>query len=142
MTVRNSVKYPVYYGHIHNHFARIMLSVFPYMLSFTRLGPTLVRLGLAAVFLFWTYRSLRGRASTNARLIGLFEGVVGGLILIGLWTQVAALLAAVDLIIRIVGRVRNRAFLTDGVNYYVLLLLIALSLVVTGPGFFAFDLPL
>ena len=62
------------------------------------------------------------------------------LLVIGLWTQVAALINAVILIIKIAFKYHEKKLLTDGVNYYILLLVIALSIILTGAGAFAFDL--
>ena len=75
-------------------------------------------------------------------VLGIIEGVAGILLVIGLWTQVAALVVFVDLVIRLVERIMKKAFLTDGVNYYLVLLVMAISLMVTGAGWIAFDLPL
>ena len=72
----------------------------------------------------------------------MIEGVAGILMLIGLWTQGAALVIIVDLIIRLVAKIKSRSFLTDGVNYYLFMLVIAISLLLTGPGILSFDLPL
>jgi uncharacterized membrane protein YphA (DoxX/SURF4 family) len=78
----------------------------------------------------------------DQKAIGIIEGVAGILLVIGLWTQVAALVVFVDLVIRLVERIMKKAFLTDGVNYYLVLLVMAISLMVTGAGWIAFDLPL
>ena len=119
------------------------LSLFPYLLSWSQLSPVLIRLALGFIFIFWSYRGLRGKdVSTGMNAVAGIECVAGVLLIIGLWTQAAALVAAIDLVIRLIERIRNKAFLTDGVNYYLLLLVMALSLMTTGPGFWAFDLPL
>jgi len=76
------------------------------------------------------------------KLVGLVEAIAGVLMVIGLWTQLAALVAGIDLVVRIGGRIKARAFLTDGVNYYVVLLVLAISLMVLGAGKMAFDLPI
>ncbi|MDE1940495.1 MAG: hypothetical protein KGI66_00005 [Patescibacteria group bacterium] len=120
-----------------------MLSAFPYLLSFERLGPTLIRLSLGAVFAFWAYRAVKEKSANNqSKALGILEGIAGLMLIAGFLTQIAALFAAIDLVVRLVGRARNRALLTDGVNYYLILLVMAISLLVTGAGFFAFDLPL
>jgi uncharacterized membrane protein YphA (DoxX/SURF4 family) len=59
-----------------------------------------------------------------------------------LWTQLAALLNAVILVIKLGIKAREKKLLSDGINYYILLLAMAVSLLFTGPGLFAFDLPL
>jgi len=98
---------------------------------------------LGAIFLFWAYRTLfRPESTINSKAVGLIEGVAGVLLIVGLWTQVAALVALIDFIVRLIGKIMRKAFLTDGVNYYLVLLVLALSLIVTGAGWLAFDLPL
>ena len=119
------------------------LSLFPRLLDYGQVAPFIIRITLAAVLLHWSYRALKNApASAGSKSAGLLEAAVGILLLIGLWTQAAALIAGVDLVIRLIGRVSNRAFLTDGVNYYLILLVLALSLIVTGAGWLAFDLHL
>lgn len=131
-----------------------MLSLFPSLLSYQQLSPFIVRVTLGAVFVFWAYRTFRNKngnlfaasaltsSPVNMKIIAIVEAAAGILLVVGLWTQVAALVAAIDLLIRLIERVKNRAFLTDGVNYYLILLVMALSLLVTGAGRLAFDLPL
>lgn len=124
-----------------------MLSIFPSLLTYEQISPFLIRLSLGAVFLFWAYRSLRANKSSNdtslnKKIIQIIEGLLGIMLIIGLWTQLVALIVLIDLIVRLIDRIRGKAFLTDGVNYYLLLLIMAISLLVTGAGFFAFDMPL
>ena len=49
---------------------------------------------------------------------------------------------SVIIVVKLSKKVKDRAFLTDGVNYYIILLVLAISLLFSGPGFLAFDLPL
>ena len=119
------------------------LSLFPTLFSWQLLAPTLDRLVLGVVLLHWAYREMRNtEASIHAKGLCLIEGLAGLFLLAGYFTQAAALIIAIDLVIRIIGRVQRKAFLTDGVNYYLILLVLAVSLLVTGPGFFALDFPL
>jgi len=121
-----------------------MLSVFPSLLSWQELSPLLIRLVLGAVLIHWAYRGLFRATSPSVYLkaLAVIEAIAGILIVLGLWTQVAAAAVAIDLVVRIVERVTKKAFLTDGVNYYLVLLVLALSLLVTGAGWWAFDLSL
>lgn len=119
------------------------LSVFPYLLSFQQLSPVLIRLVLGAAILFWSYKGLRTISQSSAKkAFDVLEGLVGLLLLVGLWTQVAALIAAVSLAFYIVQQIRTKTFLIHGVNYTLILLVLAISLLVTGPGWWAFDYPL
>ncbi|MDE2233157.1 MAG: hypothetical protein KGJ90_03400 [Patescibacteria group bacterium] len=103
----------------------------------------MIRIVLGFVFVFWAYRAFKHKgASTNMKILASAEAIAGILLVIGLYTQAAALFAALDLLVRLVDRIQKRAFLTDGVNYYLILLVMAVSLMFIGAGFFAFDLPL
>ncbi len=120
-----------------------MLSAFPYLLSYQQLSPVFIRLTLGAVMIYWAYKGLRDSTqSSTMKLMDSVEGLVGILLVIGLWTQVASLIAAVGFVVCIVQKIRTKTFLTSGVNYMLILLVLALSLLVTGPGWWAFDYPL
>ncbi len=120
-----------------------MLSVFPSLLSWQLVAPLIMRLALGAIFIHWAYRSFKNKnASAQKKAIGIVEGISGILLVIGLWTQVAALIAIVYLLVGIYHKISKKAFLTDGVNYYLVLLVIAVSIIVSGAGLIAFDLPL
>jgi len=122
----------------------MILSILPSLLSWQQISPLLIRLTLGLVLLVESYRSVRRDSKKPAtKALHLVEGLAGLLIVIGLWTQLSALFVAVDLVFRLIGKIKRKAFLTDGVNYYLLLLVMALSLLVTGAGaFWAFDMPL
>ena len=121
----------------------MQLSVFPYLLSYQQLSPVLIRLALGAIFIYWSYKGLRQSGASNThKATSIIEGLVGVLLVVGLWTQVAALIAAVGLAILLIQKIRTKAFLTGGVNYTLILLILAISLLVTGPGWWAFDYPL
>ena len=120
-----------------------MLSAFPYLLSFQQLSPVLIRLTLGGIMLYWGYKGLRDpKQSGQMKIADVLEILIGIAFVIGLWTQVAALVAAIGFIVCIVQKIRTKAFFTNGVNYMFILLVLALSLLVTGPGLFAFDYPL
>ena len=119
-----------------------MTTFFPSLLSWSELSPLLIRLTTGAVFLYWAYGSMTSKAADpKDKVISTTEGIVGVLLVLGLWTQIVALAAVIDLVIRLIDKMRNRAFLTNGVNYYLILLVMALSLLLTGAGLIAFDLP-
>ncbi len=68
--------------------------------------------------------------------------VTGILLLIGAWVQLAAMIGALTVIKHLVFFRRYEKVLPFEKSTYWLLLAICLSLVVTGAGAFAFDLPL
>ncbi len=118
-----------------------MLSLFPTLLSWSEVSPLLIRVVLGAVFLFWAYKAFRSftNQSVNMKIVAVIELITGALLIIGLWTQGAAIVVAIDLIIRLIERAQKKAFLTDGVNYYLILLVLAVSLIITGAGIWAID---
>lgn len=122
-----------------------MLSTFPSLLSFGEYAPFIIRIVLGFTLAYFGYMKFKGKGSSsgsNTKVYGVAEIIISILIIIGLFTQVAALLNVVILIIKLGHKVQEKALLTDGVNYYILLLAMAVSLVLTGPGVLAFDLPL
>ena len=120
-----------------------MLSVFPSLLSLQQLSPLLIRLILGLVIAFEAYRVYsKGSISLQQKSLSILEAIAGILLIIGLWTQIAALFVAIDLIIRLAYKIKSRNFLSDGINYYLILLVLAISLLFTGAGFLAFDMPL
>jgi uncharacterized membrane protein YphA (DoxX/SURF4 family) len=119
-----------------------MLSLFPSLLSFDPLAPFLLRLTLAAILIHWAYGHIKYKKQAGAVAIGLIEGVIGILFVIGLFTQLAALVAIVLLPIKLIQKIKAGALFTDGVNYYFIVLIIAVSLLFMGPGAYSFDLPL
>ena len=120
-----------------------MLSLFPSLLTYEQVGPLLIRLMLGITLVYFGYRKTlkKGNSSgSNAKAYGVVEIIVGIFLVIGLFTQLAALLNAVILVIKLGFKIRDGAFLTDGINYYILLLVMAISLLFTGPGFLSYDL--
>ncbi len=121
-----------------------MLSLFPSLLTYELLAPFILRLTLGIVLIHWGWKGVKlGRGNEkHLGLLGIIDTLAGLLLIAGFLTQFAALVSIIILGSRLIGKVINRAFFTDGVNYYFILFVIALSLLFTGPGFFAFDLPL
>lgn len=122
-----------------------MLSLFPSLLTYELLGPFLLRLTLGVTFAYFGYKRIKSQkenSNTRITVYGAVEIALAVLMIIGLYTQLAALVMALILVIKLVYKIKKRAFLTDGVNYYLLLLVMALSILVTGAGAFAFDMPL
>lgn len=118
-----------------------MLSLFPSLLTYGLLAPFLLRLVLGITVAYFGMRYIRQKQHTPVTL-GMIEIVLGLLLIIGLYTQAAAALVAIILGLKLAKKVATKAFLTNGVNYYLILLVIAVSLLFSGAGVFAFDLPL
>ena len=122
-----------------------MLSLFPSLLTYQQAGPLVIRLICGATLAWFGYQKVRGRGTSsgsNSAVYGYVEMFLSLFLIVGLYTQLAALLNAVILVIKLALKAKEGKLLSDGVNYYILLLAMCLSLMVTGPGFLAFDLPL
>ncbi len=122
-----------------------MLSLFPSLLTYEQLSPFILRIVLGVTLAYFGYLKLMGKgqsSGSNTKIYGAVEVITAAFLVIGLYTQLAALINAVILAIKIIFKARDKKLLTDGINYYLLLLAIAVSLIFTGAGWFSFDLPL
>lgn len=135
-----------------------MLSLFPQLLDFGTLGPVFLRIGLAVVFMAHGYPKLFKKEnffgtaqffeSKNIKpgkfwvvVVGIVEFFGGILLIAGLFTQLVALLLAIDMLVAIL-KVNLKKGLVAGFEFELILLLSALALVVLGAGAFSLDLPL
>lgn len=134
-----------------------MLSIFPALLTYQLLAPTLLRLTLGIVFVNFGFTKI-GRQKAEkivffetiglnpgiayVWVIALIEIVTGLFLVAGFLTQIAALVSVVILAIAFLLKKKHPLSLESGSGFLILCLVIALSLLLTGPGFFAFDLPL
>ncbi len=122
-----------------------MVTPFPDLLTFSLLAPFIIRVFLGIYFILWGWSAVRRsfndgataplqRPSWATRTIA-FLGIVAGLLtLFGFLTQIGAI--ALMALSAYFGRhTENRAT-------FVLLFGMALSLLFSGAGFLAFDLPL
>lgn len=119
-----------------------MFSIFPPLLAFSGLAPLLLRITLGLVMMFWAFSKFKKHGTHGISAVSVIEALIGILLFVGYMTQIAAFISAIILGARLIKKIRDRAFLTDGVNYYFILFIIAICLIFTGAGFIAFDLPL
>lgn len=114
-----------------------MLSLFPQILFLTPLAPFLIRLALAILVAFAAWRHLSS-SDPLQKALSIFEIALAAALLSGAGTQAAAI---VGLIYMTLGLVipRIRAY---PISTMLLSLVMLATLVVTGAGAFAFDLPL
>lgn len=120
-----------------------MLSLFPSLLAYEQVGPMVIRLVLGITLLYFGYEKLikKGTSSgSNAKAYGAVEVIIALFLVIGLFTQLAALLNAIILVIKLSFKARDGKLFSDGINYYVLLLTMAVAVIFMGPGLFAYDL--
>jgi len=134
-----------------------MLNPFPELLTYGLVGPLLIRLALGIFFVLLGYDKLRnGKEHLEGffeslslkpvryyvKGLGIIETVAGVLLMAGLITQIAAIIVSIILIVSIVVSFRKPEANLKSPLVYALLLVMALSLITTGAGFLAVDLPL
>lgn len=122
-----------------------MLSSFPFLLAYDQVGPFIIRVVLGITLAYFGYLKVKGKgqsSGSNSVTYGVVEIIVSVFLFIGLFTQLAALINIIILLIKIVRKAVNGLLFSDGINYYVLLLAMAVSLIFTGAGMWSFDLPL
>jgi len=133
-----------------------MLNPFPDLLYLSLFVPLILRLALGSFFLFEGYLRLILKRDhflahfterwpkEGAMLLWVFGGLeilVGGLLIVGFYTQIAALLAI--FIMLSAACVHNGSlFLMRGRMLYLFIFVISFSLLLSGAGPFSFDLPL
>ncbi|MDZ4226458.1 MAG: DoxX family membrane protein [Patescibacteria group bacterium] len=132
-----------------------MLNPFPDLLVLGFFAPTLIRVAAAALFLYagyihWQRREaianvsfpIVGRGEWIAWLSIVFHLAVGAMLFFGYYTQIAALLGLVGSLKGVVlGKSYAQVFVYSRATY-ILLAAICASLLFSGAGAFAFDLPL
>lgn len=137
-----------------------MLNIFPELLFLQILAPFLLRVAIGVMFLWVGYSYLfKDREMIIAQLSmkwpkfarfsvifgGIFEMITGIFLIVGLFTQAAAIAGALIAIDALSAKFFYKD-LDKVVRYskmfYILVLIISLSLIVSGAGAFAVDLPL
>ena len=134
-----------------------MLNPFPELLNYSLLAPFFIRVVLGLIFIDLGVLKFRGErarwekvfntfrlrpASFFVSLYGLLQVVGGILLLIGLYTQVAALAFVIFTAIEFYLEWTEGAILKRDLTFYLLILVMAVSLLLTGAGAYAFDIPL
>ncbi|MDB5194709.1 MAG: hypothetical protein JWN50_723 [Parcubacteria group bacterium] len=134
-----------------------MLNTFPSLLSYSWYAPFILRVVLGIILIDVGSLKFRGEradwvkafdaykirpAKFFVSLFALFEIVGGALLLIGLYTQTAALAFVVLSGIEFYTEYTEGNILRRDIVFYALVFAIALSLLLTGAGAYAKDLPL
>ncbi len=133
-----------------------MLNPFPELLAFGLISPFIVRVCLGVIFIRHGYFKLFKNRTEAAEIfrkagelsiplvlvIGSLEIVGGTMLLAGFLTQIAALgLAVLTLAVAVFKKTTGNTSQRD-LGFSTFLFLILTSLLFSGAGFFAFDLPL
>ncbi len=117
-----------------------MLNPFPIQFL-ALLAYALLRICVGGILAYRATSHLREKR-TLVQAFGALELVSGLMLIVGYYTQIAALLSGgVALLALSVHAVRS-ALSMGGRQFYLLLFVASLSLFITGAGFFAFDLPI
>ena len=132
-----------------------MLSLFPQILFLAPFSATFLRIAAGLVFLYLAYfhfnnrracaqelSALIGGASVIMYIYSLIELAVALALILGAWTQLAALVGFVISLKMLMFRKSLKELKPLSQLSYALLAIICLSVVITGAGVFAFDLPL
>lgn len=133
------------------------LTVFPDLLVYGLMAPFILRVFLGGILIYFAYLKFFSErddkaaffesvgmkpGSVFASVIGAAELTGGIMLVIGFYTQIAAIIAAGLMLAAVFIKWRHPQSLRNDIEFYILLFAVALSLLFTGAGFFAFDLPL
>src|SRR3989344_4867428 len=133
-----------------------MLNPFPELLVYSLLAPFILRVVAGLIFvdlgiLLFKNEKQRWLASLSAikvpnpqiavKILGMTEIITGIMLILGLYTQIATIILAVITFKAVYIEYREPAILKRTLVFYILLLAITLSLLLSGAGAFAIDLP-
>ena len=134
-----------------------MLNPFPELLNFAILGPFILRVILGLIFIdlgILKFKVEKGRwlaafevlhlrpTEVFVPLYGLLQVVGGAMLIVGAYTQVASLAFVIFTGLELFVEWKAQDVLKRDITFYILILGISLSLLLTGAGAYAFDLPL
>ncbi len=114
-----------------------MLSLFPQLLFLSPFAALAIRITLGLLFAFAAWQHLSRRDSLS-RSLGTFELALAIVLSIGAWTQAVALVGFLGMAAGL-AIPKIRAY---PISTVLLALVMSATLIVTGAGAFAFDLPL
>jgi len=132
-------------------------NIFPELFSFSLIAPVILRAVLGLIFINLGYLKLTKEkpgwvsslnilgikpASFFVILLGLVEILGASLILAGAYTQLAALVLAVIAVSETLIEYKEESILKRDLPFYILIAAICISLILTGAGLFAIDMPI
>jgi uncharacterized membrane protein YphA (DoxX/SURF4 family) len=134
-----------------------MLNPFPDLLTYSRLAPLILRAVVGLVFIdlgILVFKNEKDRwlASLSTlripkpeltlKILGCLEIMAGAMLIAGFYTQISALVLALFVFAETYIEYKMPIVLKRNFVFYLLLLTILISLLFSGAGAFAFDLPL
>lgn len=134
-----------------------MLNTFPDLLTYSLLAPFILRIVTGLIFIdlgFLLFRGEKERWLTSlsvlkvpnpkmaVKILGAIEAVGGIMLILGFYTQITALVLALLVFAESYIEYKEPIILKRNLVFYIMLLAILISLLFSGAGAFAFDLPL
>jgi len=127
-----------------------ILNPLPELLSFAFITPLLLRIVIGAYFLeqFSTIIHTKYISKKEVKIKNVFKYLIGVktlsamAIITGFYTQIAVLILIVATIIDIILEKKIKKLGKAKLQLYIFIITILLSLLITGAGFFAIDMPL
>ncbi|MFA6464085.1 MAG: DoxX family protein [Candidatus Paceibacterota bacterium] len=133
-----------------------MLNTFPYLLSYSSFAPLILRVFAGIYMLIFAYENLEDKWPEKYRLfttaslkpewffilaVSAIELAGGVLLISGAVTQITSISLAVLMLVTIFIKIKKPELISENINTYILLLIILFSLIFTGAGNIASDLP-
>ena len=127
-----------------------ILNPLPELLSFAFIAPLLLRITIGAYFLEQLSVIIHTKyiSKKNIKIKNIFKYLIGiktlsaMAIITGFYTQIAVLILITTTIIDIILEKRESKLKKTKFQLYIFIFVILLSLLITGAGFFAMDMPL
>lgn len=134
-----------------------MQSIFPYLLSWSQLAPFILRIIGGLYFFYFGYKGLTTEWHHKmdffkelgikpyklwSYILCIIELLGGAMLLMGLMTQLVALIFFIIAIIGFIVKRNGKVSLQRDTDVYLLLAGIMLCLVITGAGYYGVDLPI
>ncbi len=113
------------------------LTTFPALLTFGLIAPLLLRLAVSLYMLLVAHLKFK-----TQKIGSIIFAIPGLLLLIGFHTQIASLFSIIVLSIDAYTNKKRAGLALEQKMIFAFVVIILLSLLFTGPGFFALDLPL
>ncbi|MBU2109347.1 hypothetical protein KKB71_00085 [Patescibacteria group bacterium] len=118
-----------------------MLSIFPELFNYSYLAPFLLRIALALVLIRIGYLSFKKTNDKCQKSIDITQIISAVFVALGLLTQIAALVIMAMIATEVIKAGIQKIPVERKILKF-LMFIIAVSLMLLGPGLFAIDLPL
>ncbi|MCK4386897.1 MAG: hypothetical protein KAV41_02330 [Candidatus Pacebacteria bacterium] len=120
-----------------------MLNPLPELLSFGFIAPLILRAVAGAYFLKQAYFELKKRKKKKTETLLALLGALAGLsLIVGFFAQIASFVLLAVIIAEIILKTKKRKLKETEIDFYILITAILISILLSGAGFLAIDLPL